>query len=87
MDVETCCRYNLPIIFVIINNNGIYSGMEKEDWEECCQSARESQKESGNGTLLAVPQLASTSLLPDARYEKIIEAFDGRGFFVRKPGN
>lgn len=34
MDIETCCRFKLPITFIIINNNGIYSGIERSNWEE-----------------------------------------------------
>ena len=30
-------RYNLPIIFMIINNNGIYSGVDEESWKELGQ--------------------------------------------------
>lgn len=26
MEIETACRYQLPIVFIILNNNGIYSG-------------------------------------------------------------
>jgi len=26
-------RYQLPIIFIVMNNNGIYSGVDKETWE------------------------------------------------------
>ena len=29
MEVETICRYNLPICIVIFNNNGIYRGTDK----------------------------------------------------------
>jgi len=28
MELETACRYKLPIIFIIINNNGIYGGLD-----------------------------------------------------------
>lgn len=34
MEIETCLRYKLPVILVIINNNGIYGGVEKEVWDE-----------------------------------------------------
>ena len=27
-------RYNLPIVFMIINNNGIYNGVDEESWSE-----------------------------------------------------
>ncbi|CAG9172037.1 oxalyl-CoA decarboxylase [Cupriavidus pampae] len=29
MEVETICRYNLPICIVIFNNNGVYKGIDK----------------------------------------------------------
>ena len=29
MEIETICRYNLPICIVIFNNNGIYSGIDE----------------------------------------------------------
>ena len=28
MEVETICRYNLPVCVVIMNNNGVYGGMD-----------------------------------------------------------
>ena len=31
MEVETICRYNLPICMVVFNNNGIYRG-DGENW-------------------------------------------------------
>ena len=29
MEVETICRYNLPVCVVIFNNNGVYRGTDK----------------------------------------------------------
>nr|WP_315592828.1 oxalyl-CoA decarboxylase [uncultured Cupriavidus sp.] len=29
MEVETICRYNLPICIVVFNNNGVYKGIDK----------------------------------------------------------
>ncbi len=63
MEVETACRYRLPISFVILNNNGIGGGVDEFDPAN-------------------VPVSVYT---PRARYEKIVEAFGGRGFFVEKP--
>ena len=60
MEVETACRYRLPITFVILNNNGIGGGVDEFDPAN-------------------VPVSVYT---PRARYEKIVEAFGGRGFFV-----
>ena len=29
MEIETICRYNLPVCVVVFNNNGVYGGMDK----------------------------------------------------------
>jgi 2-hydroxyacyl-CoA lyase 1 len=52
MEVETACRFNLPIVFVVFNNN------------------------MGGGQRYVI----------DARYEKMMEAFGGKGYYVRTPG-
>ena len=62
MEVETACRYRLPITFIVINNNGIGSGE----------------------TVLSEP-VPPNAYTPSARYERVIEAFGGRGFFVTTP--
>jgi 2-hydroxyacyl-CoA lyase 1 len=62
MEVETACRYGLPITFIIINNNGIGGGPDELDPKR-------------------VPPSAYT---PNAHYERIIEAFGGKGYFVTK---
>ncbi|MGH7097988.1 MAG: oxalyl-CoA decarboxylase [Stellaceae bacterium] len=58
MEIETICRYGLPVATVVFNNNGIYRGDP------------------------AGQPYSPTGLLRDARYEKIIEAFGGRGYHV-----
>ncbi|XP_066571769.1 2-hydroxyacyl-CoA lyase 1 isoform X1 [Amia ocellicauda] len=73
MEVETICRYNLPIIIIVVNNNGIYSGLDKDTWKE--------MEKIGDLTSVAPP----VSLLPEARYEQVMAAFGGRGFFVQTP--
>lgn len=30
--INILCRYELPIVFIVMNNNGIYSGLDKETW-------------------------------------------------------
>ncbi|GAB4333402.1 MAG: oxalyl-CoA decarboxylase [Dehalococcoidia bacterium] len=62
MEVETACRYRLPITFIIINNNGIGGGPSELDPNR-------------------IPPNAYT---PNARYEKMIEGFGGKGYFVTK---
>jgi 2-hydroxyacyl-CoA lyase 1 len=63
MEVETACRYRLPITFIILNNNGIGGGVDEFDPDN-------------------VPVSVYT---PRARYEKLADAFGGRGFFVTTP--
>uniref|UniRef100_A0A667ZMN0 2-hydroxyacyl-CoA lyase n=1 Tax=Myripristis murdjan TaxID=586833 RepID=A0A667ZMN0_9TELE len=69
MEVETMCRYNLPVIIIVVNNNGIYSGYEAAD----------------NGTIFLMSFLEAppVTLLPEARYDEVMTAFGGRGFLVR----
>jgi 2-hydroxyacyl-CoA lyase 1 len=64
MEVETAVRHQLPITFIIINNNGIGSGVSELDHEA--------------GLPVGVYTV-------DARYEKVMEAFGGKGYFVTKP--
>ena len=56
MEIETICRYDLPVTTVIFNNNGVYRGDPE-----------------------GMPY-TPTGLLRDARYEKLIEAFGGKGY-------
>uniref|UniRef100_A0A7N6B3K5 2-hydroxyacyl-CoA lyase n=1 Tax=Anabas testudineus TaxID=64144 RepID=A0A7N6B3K5_ANATE len=71
MEVETMCRYNLPVVIIVVNNNGIYSGVDPETWKEMAKM--------GDLTAIAPP----VTLLPEARYDKIMAALGGRGFLVR----
>jgi oxalyl-CoA decarboxylase len=58
MEIETICRYELPVTTVIFNNNGVYRGDP------------------------AGRPYSPTGLLRDARYDRIIEAFGGKGYHV-----
>ncbi|TNN78407.1 2-hydroxyacyl-CoA lyase 1 [Liparis tanakae] len=71
MEVETMCRYNLPVIIIVVNNNGIYNGVDAETWKEMAKM--------GDLTSIAPP----VTLLPEARYDEVMTAFGGRGFLVR----
>ncbi|KAM9724003.1 2-hydroxyacyl-CoA lyase 1 [Menidia menidia] len=71
MEVETMCRYNLPVVIIVVNNNGIYSGVSSETWKEMTKM--------GDLTSIVPP----VSLLPDARYDEVMTAFGGRGMLVR----
>jgi oxalyl-CoA decarboxylase len=65
MEIETVCRYHLPIVTVVFNNGGIYRG------------------DDVNRTGGADP--APTILMKQARYEKLIEAFGGLGYYAIHP--
>jgi 2-hydroxyacyl-CoA lyase 1 len=64
MEVETACRYRLPITFIIVNNNGIGGGPSE---------------------LQPPDRIPPGAYTPNARYEKVIEAFGGKGYFVTTP--
>jgi oxalyl-CoA decarboxylase len=65
MEIETICRYHLPVVIVIFNNGGIYRG--------------DDVNRSGG----ADP--APTVLMKEARYEKLMEAFGGVGYYADDP--
>lgn len=44
MEIETMFRYKLPIVIVIVNNNGIYSGFDKETFMEIQNSGDAAEK-------------------------------------------
>ena len=58
MEIETICRYQLPVITLVFNNNGIYRG----------------DTDAGSPS--------PTGFIPNARYDKLIEAFGGAGYHV-----
>jgi oxalyl-CoA decarboxylase len=64
MELETICRYRLPIITVVFNNGGVYRGDEVNS-----RSA----------------DPAPTVLLQSSRYEQLIEAFGGTGYYAEDP--
>ncbi|XP_069874723.1 2-hydroxyacyl-CoA lyase 1 isoform X3 [Dipodomys merriami] len=73
MEVETICRYNLPIILLVVNNNGIYQGINTDTWKEMLKFH--------DATTRAPP----VCLLPNAHYEQVMTAFGGKGYFVQTP--
>ena len=64
MEIETICRYNLPICVVVFNNGGIYRGTD--------------QNRAGE-------EVATTVFVKDARYDKMMEAFGGKGCNAKSP--
>ncbi len=65
MEVETICRYNLPVCIVIFNNNGIYRGTDVNP--------------TGG------EDVATTVFVKDSRYDQMMEAFGGVGYYAKTP--
>ncbi len=64
MEMETACRYGLPIKIVVLNNGGIGGGIA------------EFPKEG---------PLPPSVLTIGARYDRMMDAFGGKGFYVEDP--
>ncbi|XP_068791370.1 2-hydroxyacyl-CoA lyase 1 isoform X2 [Struthio camelus] len=73
MELETICRYNLPVLIIVVNNNGIYTGLDTDAWKEMLKF--------GEPATCMPP----VSLLPNSHYEQIMSAFGGKGYFVKTP--
>lgn len=65
MEIETACRYNLPVKIIVLNNGGIGSGIEALP----------------DDRLSIPPRVMSIG----SGYEKLMEAFGGRGWYVEDP--
>lgn len=65
MEIETICRYKLPICVVVFNNGGIYRGTDVNP--------------TGGS------DVAPTVFVKDARYDKMMEAFGGKGYYATSP--
>ncbi|XP_062425262.1 2-hydroxyacyl-CoA lyase 1 isoform X2 [Rhea pennata] len=66
-------RYNLPVLIIVVNNNGIYTGLDTDAWKEILKFGEPAT---------CVPPV---SLLPNSHYEQIMSAFGGKGYFVKTP--
>jgi 2-hydroxyacyl-CoA lyase 1 len=66
MEIETVCRYNLPVKIVVFNNGGIGPGHAKHPDNP-------------------LQNLKPNALIYGARYDKMMEAFGGKGWFVENP--
>lgn len=76
MEMETICRYKLPIIVIVFNNGGIYGGDRRP--EALCQAARAGLEHAGYAN-----DPAPTSFVPHATYEALSTAFGGKGSHVK----
>jgi oxalyl-CoA decarboxylase len=64
MELETICRYRLPVVVIVLNNGGVYRG-------------------DGINSVSTDP--SPTTLMVNARHDRLIEAFGGRGYQVTTP--
>jgi oxalyl-CoA decarboxylase len=64
MELETICRYRLPIVVIVLNNGGVYKG-------------------DGVNTVSTDP--SPTTLMLQARHDRLIEAFGGKGYQATTP--
>jgi 2-hydroxyacyl-CoA lyase 1 len=64
LEVEVAVRHNLPITWIVFNNNGIGGGLTE-------------LPEDG--------PIPPNMFVPNARYDRIIEAFGGKGYHVETP--
>ena len=71
MEIETMIRYQLPVVIVIVNNGGIYSGFTKDDFK--------SIQSMGDPSLVT----PVTALNVETRYEEMMSMFGKKGFFVK----
>lgn len=94
MEIETICRYELPVIVVIFNNGGVYRGDDintnrgdDTNTNPTADNRHEIAKDTAghkvyHANLPVHPDPAPTTLMKSARYEKLIEAFGGAGYYV-----
>ena len=76
MEVETMCRYKLPITVVVFNNGGIYGGDRRTD--ELREAAVAGLEKAG-----FAEDPAPTAFVPNARYDLLATAFGGDGHYVK----
>ena len=66
MEMETACRYQLPVKIVVFNNGGIGPGHATHPDNP-------------------LQNLRPNALIYGARYDKMMEAFGGKGWFIENP--
>ena len=65
MEIETACRYQLPVKIVVLNNGGIGGGIAEFPADRA--------------------KLPPRVLTIGARYDRMMEAFGGKGWFIEDP--
>ncbi|KAM9963744.1 hypothetical protein ACTFIW_006995 [Dictyostelium discoideum] len=76
MEMEVAVRYKLPIVFIVLNNNGVYEGLES--------MADPKYTSSTESASLHIPP---TSLSVDTKYELIMQSFGGTGYSISTISN
>uniref|UniRef100_A0A1A9ZYI5 2-hydroxyacyl-CoA lyase n=1 Tax=Glossina pallidipes TaxID=7398 RepID=A0A1A9ZYI5_GLOPL len=71
MELETMVRYKLPIVVIIVNNNGIYGGFDHETFNNL----------RSDGDLSQVTPPSALSV--EVRYERMMEMFGMKGYFCK----
>jgi 2-hydroxyacyl-CoA lyase 1 len=66
MEMETACRYQLPVKIVVFNNGGIGPGHPTHPENP-------------------LKNMRPNALIYGARYDKMMEAFGGKGWFIENP--
>lgn len=71
MEIETMVRYRLPIVIVIVNNSGIYSGLDQDTYMDLRDDNHATQS------------LPPTSLTFATKYENMMCLFGRNGYFCQ----
>jgi len=72
-DVETAVRFKLPIVYVVTNNNGWFTGMKYLTYGKNWEAMGPQDRPFGH------------EFLPDIRYERVFEALGCHGEYVTEP--
>lgn len=94
MEVETMYRYKLPIIIIIINNGGIYGGLDEDTYEGVRSDGDLTQTYVQilwptdffflcQFLMFDIFRIPPTALTFETRYEAMMGMFGESGFFVR----
>ncbi|MBW2440167.1 MAG: DUF362 domain-containing protein [Deltaproteobacteria bacterium] len=73
-DIETARRYELPIVYLVTNNDGWLTGLKSHFYGKEWQALGPQDRPYGH------------EFLPGIKYDKLSEVFDVHGEFVEEPG-